>query len=133
MNFMKKLGRIFRKYWKWIIGLVLVILVLIFVKPFELLGISFRNTSKIARSVHWTMARAGTDENRLFNLLEPLSGADLVKVYRSFGVQPYGLSGGMGWFGSDLNLFEWFEKELNRNERERMRLIWHKSGLEITF
>ncbi len=135
---MKKLGRMFKNKWFWILGGFVLLLVFVGFKTIAAaLGLSNGKYVEIAKKLNWAMVRVGTDENFIFNLLEPLSGFELVKVYNAFGTQPYGLSGGLGWFGNDLNLFEWFDKEFSpiwdRKDLEKLREIWSKSGMEITF
>ena len=127
---MKKLGRIFRKYWKWIIGFVLVLLFLIFVKPWN--WFVDNQIRSISQRVKFTMQGFGTDESDLFNLLQPLTSGQLESVFKDFGLQKYDY-GGRWWFGSQYDLFGWFDKELNAKEKARMRDIWAKTDLEITF
>jgi len=133
---MKKLGRIFRKYWKWIIGFVLVLLVLVFLKPLKFLGIFSSKTDRIAYDLYLSMYRNGTNEDDILDLLRPLSSSELIRVYKSFGVRGYGFNG--AFVGAkELDLFGWFSKEFSKvfdaKKLRELRDIWSKTGLEITF
>ncbi|TDN99954.1 hypothetical protein [Sunxiuqinia elliptica] len=85
------------------------------------------------------MMNWGTDEELLFNSLEhpdgkPFSGKQLKQVFEAFGFRDYDFTGGRNVFlGAAKNLFEWYESELTRKEKVRMRAIWEKSGLDLTF
>lgn len=131
---MKKLGKIFKKFWKQILVVLVIVLVLFIVKPFEWLSKMFPigKYKKIAYQVYLTMWTLGTNEDELFTILGTLKLNELVEVYKAFATRGYRLGGGEP-LGKQLNLFEWFDKELNRNEREKMRGIWEKTGIEITF
>nr|WP_321356636.1 hypothetical protein [uncultured Draconibacterium sp.] len=130
---MKKLGRLFKYKMFWLITAILFI---VFVWPakqlFVWFGFSVDSLKSNAKRLKIAMQYFGTDEKELWNLLEPMSKRELEEVYIEFGLQRYEY-GGRFWFGSPLDLFGWFSKELNAKEKTRMREIWSKTNLEITF
>lgn len=132
-----KLGKIFKNNWKLLLGLIVVVLVLVFLKPFnwlsKLFGGNVNNLESLTNEVFLTMWTWGTDEKRLFELLEPLNKSDLKSVFYKFGNKPYGMGGRTIIVGKGLNLFGWFDKELTEKEKARMRDIWAKTGLNVTF
>ena len=130
---MKKLGNLFKYKMFWVATAALFIL---FVWPakqlFEFLGLQVDSLRSNAKRLKIAMQYFGTDESELWNLLEPMNAKQLEQVYIEFGLQRYEY-GGRFWFGSPLDLFGWFSKELNSKEKTRMREIWSKTNLEITF
>lgn len=125
------------KKWWWVL-----LLPLLFIIPLEKvklwlmsIGGYSSNVDKylsIAETLYSTMADFGTDEKLMFDVLKPLSGSELVKVYEAFGNKGYAF-GGAFFGGYSLDLFGWFNKELDRNEKTQMRNIWVKSGLTLSF
>lgn len=91
------------------------------------------DANKISYRCYQAMKGIGTKDDDLFGALNGLSGNVLRKVFEAFDTRGYAWSGADALFGVQLNLFEWFSKELSRKEKARMRDIWAKSGLEITF
>ena len=92
----------------------------------------------IANACYESMTIYGTDEETLFNLLQPLTGNELKAVYDAFGARYYSNHLGIGvpntdLLGSALDLFGWFSNELKGYEKTQMRKIWVKSGLTLTF
>jgi hypothetical protein len=78
----------------------------------------------------------GTNENKLFSSLNNLTTNDLIKVFNSFGIRRRTRIGGrrlLGIFGKPLNLIQWYDRELNKNELHEMYLIWSKTGLFENF
>lgn len=126
---MKKLGRIFKNKFVLIVSFLLVFILV----GLKLIGVFRGKYDKIAYGVYLSMYRLGTREAELFSLLEGLKSWELELVYKSFGTRGYGMMGGDEIFGKQLNLFEWFEKELTGKEKEKMRRIWEVTKLEITF
>lgn len=139
---MKKLGKIFKKYWQLILGAIAIVLLFVY-KPWKWFGIdgktwrssnvSDNQLKDIAENVYNTMKLMGTREKKLFSLLEPLTGSELKSVYKYFGVRNYWLDGRAFGLGKGYDLFEWFNAELNKKEKAQMREIWAKSGMMITF
>lgn len=92
-----------------------------------------------ANSLYESMRDYGTDEEGMFKILEYLNPDELKMVYKAFGLKNYSSGGkginlfGINIVGDSLDLFGWFQAELNENERIKMRSIWEKSGLRITF
>lgn len=87
----------------------------------------------IANKQHSAMADLGTNEQLLFDSLKGLNGADLVLVFDAFGQKNYAATG--SWFGAgySLDLFGWYSEELDGSDLAKMRAIWTKSGLSISF
>ncbi len=88
----------------------------------------------IADSLEEAMQGWGTDSDTMLNLLKPLTDNELKAVYLKFGSRIN------DDFGNDAgNLFTWFKWELSDyspfsvGALTRMRLIWKKTGLPITF
>lgn len=132
---MKKLGQLFKYKLFWVVTAALFLL---FVWPakqlFWLFGFGDVDKIKsISDRLFYAMNRFGTDEEDMFLLLEPLSSVELRSVYREFGMKPYANGGRLVVLGSSFDLFGWFSQELTGKEKARMRDIWAKSGLEITF
>lgn len=74
----------------------------------------------------------GTNEDELFNSLKNLTKAQLKQVYKSFGTYAY-----EGWgkwaSGADIDLFGWYKQELSGDDLQKMREIWSKTDLTLTF
>lgn len=87
----------------------------------------------IAQKQYSAMADLGTNEDLLFASLRNLNGADLIKVYNAFGTKNYAASGSWFGIGYPLDLFGWYTEELGSSDLAKMRSIWRKSGLNITF
>ena len=87
----------------------------------------------IANTQFSAMADLGTNEALLFSSIKNLSGADLVRVFQAFGIKSYSLTGSWFGIGYDLDLFGWYKEELGESDLKKMRQIWAKSGLAITF
>lgn len=87
----------------------------------------------IANTQFSAMADLGTNEALLFSSIKNLSGADLVRVYQAFGTKPYASTGSWFGIGYSLDLFGWYKEELGESDLQKMRQIWAKSGLAITF
>lgn len=87
----------------------------------------------IAQKQFSAMADLGTNEDLLFSSLRNLNGADLIKVYNAFGTKSYAASGSWFGVGYPLDLFGWYTEELGSSDLAKMRSIWNKSGLNITF
>ncbi|MHA7109355.1 hypothetical protein ACRTDU_04465 [Sunxiuqinia elliptica] len=90
------------------------------------------DADSIAEKQYYAMWRIGTNEVDLFNDLKTLTKKQLIQVFEAFEHHYYGLGGGL-IPGIPLNLFGWYAKELTKPEKVRMREIWGKTGLEITF
>lgn len=73
----------------------------------------------IARSLYNAMDGLGTDEDEIYSLLierNRLTSGDIVAINKAFGVQPYGTWGSPAWgTGDELNLVEWFQRELSNS------------------
>jgi hypothetical protein len=90
--------------------------------------------SSIADSLFNYMQGWGTNAEKMIEILKPLSSMELKAVYLKFGSR-INLD-----FGNDAgNLFTWFDWELSDyspfsiGALTRMRLIWKKTNLPITF
>mgnify|MGYP003148062274 FL=1 len=92
-------------------------------------GITNAEAVRIANRLYNAMYDFGTNENQLFANLQPLSASDLIKVYNAYGQKDYALVGSIPFTGSSLDLFGWFQKELGKNDLNRMRDLWAKTGL----
>ena len=95
--------------------------------------ITATEATAIANKQFSAMADLGTNEQILFSSLNGLNGADLIKVFNAFGQKNYAASG--SWFGAgySLDLFGWYSEELGSSDLSKMRTIWAKSGLSISF
>jgi len=95
--------------------------------------ITATEATAIATKQHTAMAELGTNEQLLFSSLNGLNGADLVKVFDAFGQKNYAATG--SWFGTgySLDLFGWYSEELDGSDLAKMRTIWAKSGLALSF
>jgi hypothetical protein len=95
--------------------------------------ITATEATAIATKQHTAMADLGTNEQLLFSSLNGLNGADLVKVFDAFGQKNYAATG--SWFGTgySLDLFGWYSEELDGSDLAKMRTIWAKSGLSLSF
>ena len=76
-----------------------------------------QSAQSIARALYEAMDGMGTDETAIYDVLierNRLTSADIVAVNKAFGVQSYGTYGSPWWGdGEDLNLVEWFSRELS--------------------
>lgn len=80
----------------------------------------------LADQLEDAMAFWGTDEDKLFGVVEPLNNDGLLLVFHAFGIRPYGP------FGIEpLNLHQWFDRELGGTDLERMRSIWASSSIPM--
>ena len=86
----------------------------------------------IANRLYYAMADIGTDESLLFSSLQNLTAQQLIQVYNAYGTRPYAYTGSWFGIGYPLDLFGWFNKELGRNDLQRMKQIWAKTGLTWT-
>ena len=86
----------------------------------------------IADRLYYAMADIGTDESLLFSSLQNLTAQQLIQVYNAYGTRPYAYTGSWFGIGYPLDLFGWFNKELGRNDLQRMKQIWAKTGLTWT-
>lgn len=87
----------------------------------------------IAATQFSAMADLGTNEALLFSSIKNLSGADLIRVYNAFGTKSYAATGSWFGVGYPLDLFGWYKEELGESDLQKMKQIWAKSGLTITF
>lgn len=95
----------------------------------------FTPYDSIAESQYEGMRDYGTDEELLFSTLKDLNAPDLRQVYKAFGKRTY-RSGGAGipfLVGQNTDLFGWYANELNDKELKKMRSIWLKSNMKLTF
>lgn len=78
-----------------------------------------QSAQSIARALYEAMDGIGTDENAIYDILierNRLTSGDIVAVNKAFGVQQYGTYGSPWWGdGDDLNLVEWFSRELSNS------------------
>ena len=76
-----------------------------------------QSAQSIARALYEAMDGMGTDEDLIYDVLierNRLTSGDIVAVNKAFGVQKYGTYGSPWWGdGEDLNLVEWFSRELS--------------------
>jgi hypothetical protein len=83
------------------------------------------------------MDRYGTDEEEIFDLSESLTPKQMKLTYQIFGLKPYSGYGqgmpGIDWYKDKIDLFGWFRNELNEAELQKLRSIWEKSEMPITF
>lgn len=92
------------------------------------------NAKKVAHALENAFSLWDWDDSEVIELLEKYNGADLRRIYDAFGERSYLFGGsGPGWFGSDLDLFQWFVEELDDDDLAVMRLVWKRSGLPISF
>jgi len=131
---MKQLGKWFNP--KTVIAIIMAILFIWLLK--FLPKKSLTPHEAIAEAQFSAMRDYATDEETLFRTLEGLTPPDLRAVFSSFGLRTYE-SGGKGLnliifkIGKKLDLFGWYSAELTEKERKKMRSIWGKSGLKLTF
>lgn len=85
----------------------------------------------IANRLEYAMLDIGTFEQQLFDNLQPLDGQQLIQVFNAFGQRPYAVWGNFFGLpvGLPLDLFGWFKEELGKNDLNRMRNLWAKTGL----
>ena len=88
---------------------------------------------KIADRLDVAMGDFGTDYSSMKNALTPLTGPQLVDVYNAFGYRNYIGVGYIFGMGAPLDLFGWFDKELDNQESKEMKDIWKKSNLTWAF
>ena len=78
-----------------------------------------QSAQSIARALYEAMDGIGTDENAIYDILierNRLTSGDIVAVNKAFGVQKYGTTGSPWWGdGDDLNLVQWFSRELSNS------------------
>jgi len=121
------------KKWWWVLLLPLLLFI-----PWEKLKNFFSDrvnltwAESIAESLHYAMLGRGTDEDVMFKSLEDLNQFELKEVFEAFGNRKYAWWG-HSFGGAAIDLFGWFNAELNEKEKTQMRKIWVKSGLTITF
>lgn len=96
-------------------------------------SITDTEAAAIAQKQFSAMADLGTNEQILYSSLANLNGADLVKVYNAFGTKSYAATGSWFGVGYPLDLFGWYSEELDSSEAAKMRSVWAKSGLNLTF
>lgn len=90
---------------------------------------------QIAEMQFAAMNQYGTDEDLLFNSLKDLNSKDMEKVFNYFGERDYEKIQGNSQpiFGEQSNIFIWYANELNQKELDKMRKIWEKAELNISF
>lgn len=86
---------------------------------------------EIADYLEKQMGSFGSGFDNMMKKLRVLNGADLKRVYKAFGNRKYLLFGAAYTLGTEKNLFEWFEEELDGREYAQMRALWEKSGLKM--
>jgi len=107
--------------------------------PVTPVGISPSEADVLAQGQFAAMNKMGTDDiDEMTAQLENLTANDLKKVFNAFGRPCYngwtecvGIDRYLG--GQDLNLFGWYNEELTDSEKEKMRAVWRKTGLQLTF
>lgn len=95
-------------------------------------GFSEQEAQAIAERLYFAMADMGTVEGMLFSSLENLTGPQLIMVYNAFGLRPYGWTGNWFGLGYNLDLFGWFNQELNAQDLAKMKQLWAKTNLTWT-
>ena len=128
------------EYLKYIWAVVALVFLYVLSKWF---GISIKPTDKkrdVANLLYDCMQDQGTRFDDMYKALESLSSNELKGVYDEFGSRNYrdmGILGGGSWpeglGGVPLDLFGWFSAELLPWQKGKMRDIWFKSRLLITF
>lgn len=88
----------------------------------------------IADTQEAAMGDPGTNEDLLFNSLANMNGKDLQYIYTAFGKRWYdpltSSSSGPLWpVAVQLDLFNWYIKELGSSDKQKMAQLWAKSGL----
>ena len=83
----------------------------------------------IGQRLYSAMSGVGTDENTLFSEVENRSAVQLIDIYNAYGTPYYFLYGGDPIFGTPVDLFGWFNKELSGAALIRMKQIWSKTNL----
>jgi len=86
---------------------------------------------ELADKLEKAMGSFGSSFTDMTKWLKVLNGADLKKVYQAFGNRKYLMFGSAALLGTEKNLFEWFEEELDGREYAQMTAIWEKSGLKM--
>lgn len=78
-----------------------------------------QSAESIARALYEAMDGMGTDEDAIYDVLidrNRLTSGDIVAVNKAFGIQKYGTYGSPWWGdGEDLNLVQWFTRELSNS------------------
>lgn len=68
----------------------------------------------MADSLQAAMFDAGTDEGRIFGVIEKMkSKIDILKLISAFGIRTYRV---FGWSQGEYNLGQWFTEELSASE-----------------
>lgn len=79
------------------------------------------------------MGDPGTKEKAIFKSLEELNENDLKEVFNQFGYRDYFFGVTMNadfvLMGENINLLQWYTKELSTEDLNKMRKIWEKTGL----
>ena len=86
----------------------------------------------VADSQYLAMDKYGTDEDLIFKSLEGLNAEDLKQVFKNFGKRCSRISiipGVSNCISPYLNLFEWYNVELDTNDLDKIKAIWQKTGL----
>lgn len=91
------------------------------------------NIDTIVERQYKAMYDFGTDFDELVLSLADLSPSNLEKVYKNFGKRAYKWGGRLIGYGDELDLFGWYNEELDDSEKNIMRQIWSKTKIQITF
>jgi hypothetical protein len=94
----------------------------------------------IADQILACMNKVGTDEQKIFEILEGMTGTDIKKVIDAFGVKPYYGTGLRSEDQKDsifsvfvkkgnFNLLQWFEVELSRKGLDSMDHLLKSKGV----
>lgn len=92
---------------------------------------------QLSNSLYKSMYGPGTAQNKILETLQPLNGADLMRVIINYGTPTYTYFGYTWWglVGYDMNLFSWLQIELEENYPEIFAkvksLFLNRTGLLI--
>ena len=87
-------------------------------------NISDADARRIAEGLYVAMDRPGSNEEKIYSLLNGINYGDYAKIYNVFGSRKYLLFGGFGNpFATPLDLYGWLEKELDEDEVKKLSSI----------
>jgi hypothetical protein len=89
----------------------------------------------LAEKLHAAMAGVGTNEQVIKDVIVNgnLQNGDIKLIVAAFGTKPYNVSGSPIWpfKGDELNLMDWFRKEVSGTLLADLRVIFARAGITL--
>lgn len=92
-------------------------------------GMTETEALNLAQQLLYSMHQFGTDVDTIYSVVTPLTAQQLIMVYNQFGRPPYWGFGYDQWLGTPMDLFGWFQQELNASDIAKLKGIFAKTGI----